>query len=216
MEGGRELGKALMAFKSSHDAIVLALPRGGVPVAHEVAKVLELPMDIWLVRKLGVPGHEELAMGAIAAGNIIFIDELMVRRMRIPEGALRQVVAMEHKELERRQMLYRSGIPMPDVAGKIVIIVDDGFATGATMRAAIGSLRAAGAARIIAAAPVGSRHTCDELRHVADEVICARTPEPFFGVGQWYRDFGQTSDEEVLELLGQHVPSIGKGDGHVA
>ena len=206
-EAGRELAQALMAYGGRNDAIILALPRGGVPVAHEVAKALYLPMDVWFVRKLGVPGQEELAMGAIALNGACHINEDITQRLNIPGQLMNQVVAKEKLELERRNRLYRHGHPAPDVKGKTVIIIDDGLATGATMRAAIESLRQAQAGRIAVAVPVGAKDVCEALAGVADEVVCLRMPEPFYGVGQWYEDFSQTSDEEVQALLAQHFPA---------
>jgi predicted phosphoribosyltransferase len=180
---------------------VLALPRGGVPVAFEVAKALRAPLDIFLVRKLGVPGHEELAMGAIATGGVRVLNDDVVERLRIPFGVIDSVAANELRELERRELAYRGNRPEPEVQGKTVILVDDGLATGSTMRAAVAALRQQGPARIVVAVPVSAPQTCDEYRMGADEIVCAITPEPFYGVGQWYRDFSQTTDEEVSELL---------------
>lgn len=200
-EAGIELSNALAGHAGEPDTIVMALPRGGVPVAFETARALSLPLDVWLVRKLGAPGHEELAVGALAMGNIRYINEDIMRALHIPQEMLDQVVARESEELSRRNRLYRRGRPVPPLRDKTVIIVDDGLATGATMRAAIESLRQAGAERIIVAVPVGSAATCRELEEVADEVICLSRPEPFYSVGQWYRDFAQTSDAEVQDLL---------------
>jgi putative phosphoribosyl transferase len=166
-----------------------------------VAKALDLPMDVWLVRKLGVPGQEELAMGAIALNGVRHINEDITRRLNIPEPLMNRIVTKEKLELERRNRLYRHGRAAPDVKGKTAIVIDDGLATGATMRAAIESLRQTQAGRIIAAVPVGAKDVCEALTAAADEVICPRTPEPFYGVGQWYEDFSQTGDEEVQALL---------------
>ncbi|MGZ9096830.1 MAG: phosphoribosyltransferase [Micavibrio sp.] len=206
-EAGQELSNALAQYKDKPDTIILALPRGGVPVAHEAAKILNLPMDVWLVRKLGVPGHEELAMGAIALNGTYHINKEIALSLNVPQRLLNQVIARERIELARRNKLYRQGRPIPEIKGKTIIIIDDGLATGATMRAAIESLRQMHAAKIVAAAPVGAKETCRALAEVADEVACLRMPEPFYGVGQWYRDFSQTSDEEVQKILEQSTES---------
>lgn len=195
-----DAGKALSPFRKRVDSIVLALPRGGVPVAYEVAKSLSLPLDIWLVRKLGLPGHEELAMGAIAAGDITVLNDEVIKAART-DIQIGSIIARERQELARRNKLYRGGCAAPDVAGKTVIVVDDGFATGATMTAALQSLRKARATWIVAAAPVGASAACAELEAQADEVVCPFRIEPFYGVGHWYDDFSQTEDEEVMALL---------------
>ena len=200
-DAGRQLAAELADLKGRKDALILALPRGGVPVAHELAVALSLPMDIFIVRKLGVPGYEELAMGAIALGDVRVLNEDVIEVMGIPESALDAVTALEKAELLRRNLLYRDDRPAPDVKGKTVIVVDDGLATGATMQAAVSALRREGAKTIIVAVPVGAEETCRKLRHEADHVACLRTPEPFYGVGAWYADFAQTEDEEVLTLL---------------
>ena len=200
-EAGKILAEALSSYAHKNNLLVLALPRGGVPVAYEVAKFLHAPMDLWLVRKLGVPGHEELAMGALAGGGLYVINDEVINLMRIGKNIINDVMVHERAELERRNKLYRQGRPPPDVAGKTVIVIDDGLATGATMRAAIMSLRQAGADRIIAAAPVGAPSTCRDLEKDADGVLCLFTPEPFYGVGVWYDDFSQTMDREVQSLL---------------
>ena len=202
---GQALAKALASYADRPDAIVLALPRGGVPVAHEVAAALSLPMDVWIVRKLGVPGHEELAMGAIALGGACHINRDIALGLNVPERTLNQVIARERTELARRNALYRQDRKLPSLQDKTVIVVDDGLATGATMRAAIESLRQAKAGYIVAAVPVGAKETCDDLRGVADDVICLHTPEQFYGVGQWYDDFSQTSDEDVQDILSRHL-----------
>jgi len=200
-EAGRMLAEALSAYIGRSGILILALPRGGVPVAYEVAKALSAPMDLWLVRKLGVPGQEELALGALAGKNIRVLNDDIISLLNIDQSAIDIVIAREQAELERRNRLYRQGRPPPDIEGKTIIIIDDGLATGATMRAAIASLRQAGAAWIIAAVPVGAVSTCRKIEQEADELVCLHTPEPFYGVGQWYTDFSQTSDEEVLALL---------------
>ncbi len=200
-EAGQQLASLLSAHEGQKDVLVLALPRGGVPVAYEVAKALRLPLDVWIVRKLGVPGHEELAMGAIALGCDSYIDHRLVETLRIPEADIERIVLKELKELQRRNRLYRDDRPAPAVEGKTVILIDDGVATGATMRAGILALREAGAREIIAAIPVGSVSTCRELEPEASMVVCLNEKEPFYGVGMWYEDFSQTSDKEVMELL---------------
>src|SRR2546421_462828 len=200
-EAGRHLAAQLTDYANRPDVLVLALPRGGVPVAYEVAKALRAPLDIFLVRKLGVPGHEELAMGAIATGGVRVLNEDVMRHISIPDAAIDAVAAREQRELERRERLYRGDRPAPDVKGKTVLLVDDGLATGSTMRAAAAALRRQQPARIVVAVPVSAVQTCDEYRMGVDEIICAITPEPFHAVGMWYADFSQTSDEEVRDLL---------------
>ena len=200
-EAGRYLAAQLAHYANRDDVLVLALPRGGVPVAYEVAKALRAPLDIFLVRKLGVPGHEELAMGAIATGGLRVLNDDAVEYLGIPGRVIDSVAANELRELERRERAYRGDRPEPEVRGKTVILVDDGLATGSTMRAAAAALRQQNPARIVVAVPVSAPQTCDEYRMGVDEIICAMTPEPFFGVGQWYRDFSQTTDEEVRDLL---------------
>ncbi|SCX53173.1 phosphoribosyltransferase [Nitrosospira sp. Nsp1] len=208
-EAGKRLAEALVGYAGRTDVLVLALPRGGVPVAYEVARTLAVPMDLWLVRKLGVPGQEELAMGAIAGKDTRVLNRDIINVLNIDKTTIEAVIVKEQAELERRNRLYRQGRPSPDIEGKTIIIIDDGLATGATMRAAIASLRQAGAARIIAAVPVGAASTCGKVEQDADELVCLYTPEPFYGVGQWYDDFSQTSDESVLALLESAVKSQG-------
>jgi putative phosphoribosyl transferase len=200
-DAGRQLASHLMAYAGDLRALVLGLPRGGVPVAYEVARALEAPLDVFVVRKLGLPGHEELAMGAIATGGVRVLNEDVVQTLRIRDEEIDAVAAAEQQELERRERLYRGDRPPPDVAGRTVILVDDGLATGSTMRAAVAALRQQQPARIIVAVPVGSPETCNEFQELADDVVCARTPDPFYAVGLWYGDFAQTSDEEVHALL---------------
>ena len=200
-DAGKQLAARLANYADRDDVLVLALPRGGVPVAYEVANALRAPLDIFLVRKLGVPGHEELAMGAIASGGVRVINHDVVNYLAIPNHVIDLVAAGEERELERRERLYRGDRPEPDVKGKTVILIDDGLATGSTMRAAAAALRQQNPAKIVVALPVSAIQTCDEYRMGVDEIICARTPEPFMGVGMWYRDFSQTTDEEVRELL---------------
>jgi putative phosphoribosyl transferase len=200
-EAGRRLAAALAKYAGREDVLVLALPRGGVPVGYEVARALGVPLDVMQVRKLGVPGHEELAMGAIASGGVRILSEDVVQALGIPERVIATVAAAEEQELGRRERMYREGRPFPEVQGRTLILVDDGLATGSTMRAAAAALRAQGAGRLVAAVPVAPRETCDALRDVVDDVICEVTPEPFLAVGEWYEDFTQTSDEDVQVLL---------------
>lgn len=200
---GQALATQLVSYGQRQDVLVLALPRGGVPVAYEVAKALRAPLDVFVVRKLGVPGQEELAMGAIATGHVRVLNESVVAILHIPSYIIEEATARETRELERREQLYRDGLPPPDVGGRVVILIDDGLATGATMRAAVQALRQQRPARIIVAVPVAAPPTCSELGQQVDEIICGHTPEPFFGVGYWYEDFAQTSDEEVHALLAQ-------------
>jgi putative phosphoribosyl transferase len=200
-EAGRRLAEALKGYAGRPDSLVLALPRGGVPVGYEVARALHAPLDILLVRKLGVPGHEELAMGAIASGGIRIVSEDVIAMLGIPDRVIATVAAAEEKELERRERLYRGARPAPDVRRRVVILVDDGLATGATMRAAAAAIRTQGPEWLVVAVPVAPPETCEALRAVADDVVCALSPEPFVAVGAWYEDFTQISDEEVRALL---------------
>ena len=200
-EAGRVLAQKLVHYANQPDVLVLALPRGGVPVAFEVARTLHAPLDVFVVRKLGVPGQEELAMGAIASGGALVLDEGLVRQLHIPETVLETVVAEETAELRRREHLYRGTRPMPPLSGRTLIVVDDGLATGASVRVALVALQRQNPARLVAAAPVGAPGSCAALTDIADEVVCARTPEPFQAVGVWYEDFSQTEDDEVRELL---------------
>lgn len=195
----------LTDYANRSDLLVLGLPRGGVPVAYEVARELHAPLDVFLVRKLGVPGQEELAMGAIASGGVRVINEDVVSHLHIPDSVIDAVAKQELRELERRELAYRGDRPSPDVKDRTAILIDDGLATGSTMRAAALALRKQDPAQIVVAVPVAAAQTCDEFRGVVDEIICAVTPEPFYGVGLWYEDFSQTSDEEVRELL-RRVP----------
>jgi putative phosphoribosyl transferase len=202
-EAGRQLAEELDKYVGHEDVIVLGLPRGGVPVAYEVAKRLRAPLDVFIVRKLGVPGFEELAAGAIASGGVRVLNEDVMRAIPHADEVIETVTARETAELERREQIYREGRPPPELRGRIVILVDDGLATGATMRAAVKALRQGGAAKIVVAVPVGPPDTCRELKEEADETICLSTPEFFQAVGQYYEDFSQTSDEDVRELLNQ-------------
>jgi putative phosphoribosyl transferase len=205
---GRTLAARLQQYAGRDDVIVLALPRGGVPVAFEVATALDAPLDVFLVRKLGTPGHSELAMGAIASGGIRVLNDEVVRWLGIPPDQIDAVARQEQQELERRETAYRKGMSLPSLADRIVILVDDGLATGSTMRAAVQAVKQQRPARVIVAVPVGARETCDELGALADEVICTRMPEPFSAVGQWYLDFNQTTDEEVKALLSERARGL--------
>jgi predicted phosphoribosyltransferase len=205
-EAGRLLAEKLTAYANRSDVLVLALPRGGVPVASEVTRLLGAPLDVFLVRKLGVPGYEELAMGAVATSGVRVLNDQIVNGLGIPSYVIDAVAAQEQQELERRERLYRGGRPPPDVRGRTLILVDDGLATGATMRAAVMALRQLQPARIVVATPTASPEICEELRSEVDEVICAITPEPFLAVGHWYEDFSQTTDDEVRNLLARQDP----------
>ena len=200
-EAGRFLADKLTTYANRPDVLVLALPRGGVPVAYEVATALKAPLDVFLVRKLGVPGHEELAMGALGSGGVRVLNEDVVNYLHIPAEVIEQVAATEQQEMERREKLYRGDQPVLDVRNRTVILIDDGLATGSTMRAAAVALRQQQPARIVVAVPVAATETCNEFRKEVDEIVCAATPEPFYAVGLWYEDFSQTSDDEVRELL---------------
>jgi predicted phosphoribosyltransferase len=200
-EAGAYLAEHLAAYRDRDDVIVLALPRGGVPVAYEVARALPAPLDVFIVRKIGLPGAEEFAVGAIASGGVRLLDEDLIERYGVSRAAVDAVIADEERELERRERQYRGDRELPDLTGKTVILVDDGLATGSTMRAAVAALRREGAARIVVAVPVASPETCQLLEHEVDDIVCAVTPQPFYAVGLWYADFAQTSDREVHELL---------------
>ena len=200
-EAGRKLADRLAAYANYPNAMVLALPRGGVPVAFEVADALNLPLDIFVVRKLGMPGHEEYAIGAIASGGARVLNQDLIHQLSLSAEIIDHVVAREQRELERRERIYRGQRPMLDVRDRTIIIVDDGLATGSSMRAAIAALRQKRPTKLIVAVPVGARETCSELEALADEVICLETPENFNAVGLWYNDFSQITDEEVIDLL---------------
>ena len=206
---GRELAQALGRDRGRFEALILALPRGGVPVGFEVAEHLGVPLDVLLVRKLGVPGREELAMGAIASGGARVLNEDVVHALSLQPEIIDAVDALERKELARREQEYRGDRPAPDLRGRTVILVDDGLATGATMRVAAAAVRQQQPRWIVVAVPVAPRETIDALRGEVDEVVCPLVPSPFYGVGQWYDDFGQTSDDEVRELLGRAHESTG-------
>jgi predicted phosphoribosyltransferase len=200
-EAGRLLAAKLAKYADRPDVEVLALPRGGVPVAFEVARALHAPLDVFLVRKLGVPGQPELAMGAIASGGVRVLNGDVVRALGIPDDVVEAVAAEEQQELDRRERAYRDDRPPPDFQGRTVILVDDGLATGSTMRAAVAALRHGGPESIAVAVPVASPETCAEFQGEVDDIICAKTPDPFYAVGLWYEDFSQTTDEEVHDLL---------------
>ena len=204
-EAGQFLAENLCNYANREDVVVLALPRGGVPVAAEVARRLNVPLDVFVVRKLGLPAHPELAMGAIASGGVRVFNGEVVNALRIPDEVIDAVSAEELAELQRREKVYRAGLPPLDVEGKTIIVVDDGIATGSTMLAAVSALRQLNAARIIIAAPVVGASTYREMQRQADEVVAVILPERFYAVGEWYEDFSQTSDEEVRELLAQAV-----------
>ncbi len=204
VEAGRHLGEVLARkLGKQNDVIVLALPRGGVPVGAEVARALDAPLDVFIVRKLGVPGHEELAMGAIASGGVRVLNRDVLSYVPLPQKAIDAVAEREQQELQRREREYRGSRPPLDVRNMTVIIVDDGLATGSTMRAAVEALKKMAPRAIIVAVPVAAPQTCEEFRNEGVDIVCLRTPEPFQAVGLWYEDFSQTTDEEVHELLQQ-------------
>jgi predicted phosphoribosyltransferase len=200
-DAGRQLAAKLKRYSGKNDLCVLALPRGGVPVAFEVARALKAPLDVYVVRKIGVPGHEELAMGALASGDVRVLDRHLVELLGLTEADVAAVVEKERAELKRREALYRGSRPAPDLRGKTVMLVDDGLATGSTMKAAVTALRQKNPTAIVVAVPVAALETCESLREIADDVVCAFVPQPFIAVGRWYHDFSQTSDAEVEMLL---------------
>jgi predicted phosphoribosyltransferase len=200
-DAGRALAGLLQRYRARPDVVVLALPRGGVPVAYEIARALGAPLDVFVVRKLGVPGREELAMGAIATGGVVVLNDDVVRGLGIGPDVVRRVAEREERELLRRDRSYREGRALPELAEKSVVLVDDGLATGSSMRAAVTALRGHRPRRVVVAVPVAPKTTCEALRAVVDEVVCATTPSPFRAVGVAYRDFRQTRDEEVRDLL---------------
>jgi predicted phosphoribosyltransferase len=200
-DAGRKLAAKLQKYAGRSDTIVLGLPRGGVPVAYEVALALDAPLDIFLVRKLGLPGHDELAMGAVASGGVRVLNEELIQSLEIPSTLIDAVAKREQQELERRERAYRDGRTPLDLEGKTVILVDDGLATGASMVAAVVGVRAQNPARIVVAVPTASAETCELFERIVEEIVCAITPEPFWSVGMWYQDFSQTSDDEVRALL---------------
>ncbi len=201
LDAGKKLAAQLSQYANRKDVIVLALPRGGVPVAYEVAHSLDAPLDIFLVRKLGVPGQEELAFGAIASGGVEVINPEIVQGVHLSEGVIRSVISREREELRRREREYRDDRQEPDLTGKIVILIDDGLATGASMYAAVVAVKQKSPRKVVVAVPVASQESCSALSRFVDQIVCAYTPEPFYGVGQWYEDFSQTNDEEVRQYL---------------
>lgn len=215
-EGGRRLADRLRSYADQTDVVVLALPRGGVPVAYEVASALNAPLDVFLVRKLGLPGHPELAMGAIASGGVRVLHHDLIERLHVSDHAIAAVVEKEQAELERRERAYRADRPGIDLEGKRAILVDDGLATGASMQAAVRALTQQAPARIVVAVPVAAASSCRDFEREVDEVVCVQTPEPFVAVGYWYEDFAQTSDDEVRALLqraAREIPAMRGADG---
>jgi predicted phosphoribosyltransferase len=210
---GRVLAARLGAYAGRSDVIVLALPRGGVPVGFEIASELKAPLDVFVVRKLGVPGHEELAMGAIASGGVRVLNDDVVRALNVPSGTLDLVTEVEDRERLRREQLYRGGRRFPQVRDQIVILVDDGLATGSSMRAAARALRPHQPGRVVVAVPTAAAETRETIASEVDELICAMTPEPFYAVGRWYEEFEQTTDDEVRDLLARGVPGVTSPEG---
>ena len=201
VQAGQLLSRKLKHYADRPDVIVLALPRGGVPLGREIGRLLNVPLDVFLVRKLGTPGQEELAMGAIASGGLRVLNDEVVEALHVPAHVIDAVTTRELRELARRERLYREGRVAPDVTGRVLILVDDGLATGSTMRAAVAALRQAKPMRIVIAVPVAAAPTCSELGREVDEMVCLHTPEPFYSVGFWYEDFSQTSDEDIRQML---------------
>lgn len=200
-EAGKMLAEQLKGYAKQKNMLVLALPRGGVPVAYEIAKALSLPLDVFIVRKLGVPGHEELAMGALASGNVTVFNEDVINSLQISKERIQEVIEAEGQELRRRELAYRGDAPFPSLTGKTILLVDDGIATGATMRAALKALRQSHPASIVIAVPVAEISTCKKMATIADKIVCPLQPVYFNAVGAWYEDFAQTEDKEVYSLL---------------
>jgi len=207
-EAGVALARLLERYAHRPHVLILGLPRGGVPVAYEVARALGVPLDVFIVRKLGVPGREELAMGAIASGGVVILNRETIDAFRVRDADVQRIVDTERQEIERREHLYRDDRPRPRIAGRTIILVDDGLATGSTMRAAVEALKREGPARIVIAVPVAAVETCDALEDLVDEVICLMTPQPFYAVGLWYEDFAQVTDAEVHDLLLAASPAV--------
>jgi putative phosphoribosyl transferase len=212
-DAGRQLADKLLDYANRADVLVLGLPRGGVATGYEVARALHVPLDVFVVRKLGLPEHKELAMGAIATGGVQVLNEDVIRTAGVSEEIIAEVAAMEKEELRRRERLYRGDRPAPDLRDKTVLLVDDGLATGSTMRAAVAAIRRQAPRRIVVAVPVSARETCAELRAEADVAICVKMPEPFYAIGIWYENFAQMSDEQVRELLEQALRNLNRGEG---
>jgi putative phosphoribosyl transferase len=215
-EAGRQLATELTRYSGRSDLLVLGLPRGGVPVAFEIAMSLDAPLDVFVVRKLGLPGHEEFGIGAIASGGVRVVDESVLRAYGVDHETLEQITRRERRELERREHLYRDDRPFPIVQDRVVILVDDGLATGSTMRAAVAALRAEGPREIVVAVPVGALETCSSMARLADDVVCLTTPEPFYAVGLWYEHFDQTEDDEVHDLLERAAMRTVPRDDHIS
>lgn len=213
-QAGRMLASRLTAYAGRNDVLVLALPRGGVPVAYEVARALDAPLDVYVVRKLGVPGQEELALGAIASGGVRVLNRDVVRALHIGEAEIDAIAAREQIELDRREKLYRGDRQLPNVAERTVILVDDGLATGATMRAAVQALRQLGPDKLVVAVPTGAPETCADLEREVDDLVCLISPEPFYGVGFWYDHFAQTPDAEVTRLLREAAVAPRRSDSY--
>jgi predicted phosphoribosyltransferase len=209
-EAGRWLAERLKPYAHRPDVIVLALPRGGVPVGFELARSLDVPLDVFLVRKLGLPGQEELAMGAIASGGVRVLNDDVVQALAVPAGVIDGVARREEQELRRREAAYRGSRPAPDLRGRVVILVDDGLATGSTMRAAVRAVKQMQPARVVVAVPVAAASTRDDLAAEVDEIVCETPPEPFLAVGRWYEDFSQTTDDEVSDLLERAQRDVGQ------
>ena len=209
-DAGHQLARALAPrYEGRGDVIVLGLPRGGVPVAFEIASALDAPLDVFIVRKIGLPGHEEFGIGAIASGGVRVVDEQVLRAYGVDDATLERITERERQELERRERRYRDDRPFPDLRGRSVILVDDGLATGSTMRAAVAALREEAPREIVVAVPVGARETCTALASHVDDLVCLWTPEPFYAVGLWYENFDQTTDEEVHDLLERAAARVG-------
>jgi predicted phosphoribosyltransferase len=211
-QAGSALAERLRHYRGRDDLVVLGLPRGGVPVAFQLAQSLGAPLDVFVVRKLGAPGQEELALGAIASGGVRVINDAVVRELGLDEGTLEHAAAVAGRELARREELYRNGRPSVEVAGRTAILVDDGLATGASMRAAARAVRQRNPERVVVAVPVAARQTCEDLAAEVDEIVCLEMPTPFLAVGSWYDEFGQTTDDEVRELLARAAVQGPKDD----